>query len=408
MAQEFKFPDIGEGITEGEIVRWLVQEGDEVKEDQTLAEVETDKAVVEVPSPYSGSVLKLHFKEKDLVQVGQALVTIGKKGEKLGQAPSPAEGAVQETIREEAAPSVVGEIKAIRTEIREILATPKVRRLALQMGVDLNTVNGSGPGGRITEEDVQSISAPAAPKKPALKVKAKYDFYGTLDRIPLRGVRRATARKMSESVSTAAHVTHFDEADVTELARLREKMKPEASEKGIKLTYLPFVVRAVIEALKLHPILNSVLDDEEQEILVKQYYNIGIAVDIPDGLIVPVIKFADQKTLFDLSKEIGTLAEAAKDRTLDLADLKGGTFSITNVGMLGGEYATPIINFPEVAILATMKIADRVRVRKGEVRIVKTLPLCLSFDHRVIDGAEAARFSNDLVSFLEAPEKLLD
>ncbi len=408
MAQEFKFPDIGEGITEGEIVRWLVQEGDEVKEDQTLAEVETDKAVVEVPSPYSGSVLKLHFKEKDLVQVGQALVTIGKKGEKLGQAPSPAEGAVQETIREEAAPSVVGEIKDIRTEIREILATPKVRRLALQMGVDLNTVNGSGPGGRITEEDVQSISAPAAPKKPALKVKAKYDFYGTLDRIPLRGVRRATARKMSESVSTAAHVTHFDEADVTELARLREKMKPEASEKGIKLTYLPFVVRAVIEALKLHPILNSVLDDEEQEILVKQYYNIGIAVDIPDGLIVPVIKFADQKTLFDLSKEIGTLAEAAKDRTLDLADLKGGTFSITNVGMLGGEYATPIINFPEVAILATMKIADRVRVRKGEVRIVKTLPLCLSFDHRVIDGAEAARFSNDLVSFLEAPEKLLD
>jgi pyruvate dehydrogenase E2 component (dihydrolipoamide acetyltransferase) len=185
-------------------------------------------------------------------------------------------------------------------------------------------------------------------------------------------------------------------------------MKGEASKKGIRLTYLPFVVRAVIEALKLHPTLNAELDDEEQEIIVKQYYNIGIAVDIPDGLIVPVIKLADQKSLFDLAEEIRTVAEAAKGRTLDLADLKGGTFSITNVGMLGGEYATPIINYPEVAILATMKIADRVRVREGEARVVKTLPLCLSFDHRVIDGAEAARFSNDLVSFLEDPEKLLD
>jgi pyruvate dehydrogenase E2 component (dihydrolipoamide acetyltransferase) len=417
MAEEFKFPDIGEGITEGEVVRWLVKEGDVVEEDQTLAEVETDKAVVEVPSPYSGTVLKLHFKAKDLVKVGQTLVTIGKKGESPGKAPPPAEGAPPEAslqgadpevIPEESAPSVVGEIKEVGTEIREILATPKVRRLALETGVDIKGVLGSGPGGRITEVDIKAASVPALPKKPAVKVKTKYDFYGTLDRIPLRGVRRATARKMAESVSTAAHVTHFDEADVTELARLREKMKPEASGKGVKLTYLPFVVRAVIEALKLHPLLNAELDDEEQEIIVKKYYNIGIAVDVPDGLIVPVIKFADQKTLFDLAEEIRTAAEAAKNRTLDLADLKGGTFSITNVGMLGGEYATPIINYPETAILATMKIADRVRVRDGEIRVVKTLPLCLSFDHRVIDGAEAARFSNDLISFLESPEKLLD
>ncbi len=408
MAQNFRFPDIGEGMTEGEIVRWLVQEGDVVEEDQTLAEVETDKAVVEVPSPYAGTVLKLHFKEKDLVPVGQILVTIGEKGEAFDEAAPPDEEADREVSREKAAPSVVGEIKEIGTEIREILATPKVRRLALQTGVDIKGVLGSGPGGRITEEDIKAASAPAPPKKPAFKVKSKYDFYGTLDRIRLRGIRRATARKMAESVSTAAHVTHFDEADVSALAGLREKMKAEAADKGVKLTYLPFVVRAVIESLKLHPMLNATLDDEEQEIIVKQYYNIGIAVDVPDGLIVPVIKFADQKSLYDLADEIGTMAEAAKNRTLDLADLKGGTFSITNVGMLGGEYATPIINYPETAILATMKIADRVRVRDGEVRIVKTLPLCLSFDHRVIDGAEAARFSNDLVSFLEAPAKLLD
>ncbi|MFA9452445.1 MAG: dihydrolipoamide acetyltransferase family protein [Candidatus Aminicenantaceae bacterium] len=288
------------------------------------------------------------------------------------------------------------------------MATPKVRRLALQLGVDINNVRGSGPGGRITEQDIQVPAAPEPPRKPAIKIRSKYDFYGSLERIPLRGIRRATARKMAESVSTAAHVTHFDEADVTAMGLLREKMKAEAAKKGIKLTYLPFVVKALIEALKLHPTLNATLNEEEQEIIVKKYYNIGIAVDVPDGLIVPVIKFADQKSLFDLAEEIRTVAQGAKDRTLDLADLKGGTFSITNVGMLGGEWATPIINFPEVAILATMKIADRAHVRDGEIRAVKTLPLCLSFDHRVIDGAEAARFSNDLISFLEAPEKLLD
>ena len=184
-------------------------------------------------------------------------------------------------------------------------------------------------------------------------------------------------------------------------------MKAEAEKKGIKLTYLPFVIKALVEALKLHPTFNSSLDMEEEEIIVKEYYNIGLAVDVPDGLIVPVIKFADQKTLFELAEEI-KLAEAARKRSLDLADLKGGTFSITNVGMLGGEYATPIINYPEVAILATLRIADRPRVIDGEIKIAKILPLCLSFDHRVVDGAEAARFTNDLIAFLEDPKKLLD
>lgn len=416
MAKEFKFPDIGEGITEGEIVKWLVKEGDTVAEDQTLAEVETDKAVVEVPSPYAGTVLKRHFQEKDIVKVGQTLITIGESGESLVEteaAPRPTEALEAEAPEaEKPAPAVVGQIKDTSQEIRDILATPKVRRLALQLGVDIKTVAGSGPQGRITEDDIQSAAAtakaPEPPSKPALKVKSKYDFYGNLNRIRLRGVRRATARKMAESVAHAAHVTHFDEADVTALDVLRKKMKSEAEKTGGKLTYLPFVIRAVVEALKLHPMLNASLDMEEEEIIVKEYYNIGIAVDVPDGLIVPVIKFADQKTLFELASEIVALAETAKDRSLDLADLKGGTFTITNVGMLGGEYATPIINYPEVAILATLKIADRARVVEGEIKIVKTLPLCLSFDHRVIDGAEAARFTNDLIALLEAPEKLLE
>jgi len=376
MAKQFRFPDVGEGITEGEIVRWLVKEGDEVKADQTLAEIETDKAIVEMPSPYSGTVLKLHFKEKDIVKVGRALVTIGEKGEAVPEAGGPAQ------------------------------AIPKVRKIGQELGIDLATIQGTGPGGRITEEDVRSAKEKPAEKKLEIKVKAKYDLYGNVERIPLRGVRRATARHMRESLDKAAHVTHCDEADATKLAALREKMKAEAAAKGIKLSYLPFVVKAVIEALKLHPTVNAMLDEEAEEIVVRKYYNIGIAVDVPDGLIVPVLKMADQKSVLEIAEEIQNLARAARERALDLADLKGGTFSITNVGVIGGTAATPIINYPEVAILATMKIDDRASVENGVVVVKKTLPLCLSFDHRVIDGAEAARFTKDLIRFLEEPEKL--
>jgi pyruvate dehydrogenase E2 component (dihydrolipoamide acetyltransferase) len=403
MARQFRFPDVGEGITEGEIVRWLVKEGDEVEADQTLAEIETDKAVVEMPSPYRGKILKIHFREKDIVKVGEVLVTVGEKGEEVVAAEPEAQQ--EETPAPSTGPSVVGVVPVSREEIREVLATPKVRRLALEAGVDLKGIRGTGPQGRVTEEDVraaQSVaSAPREEKKPAFKIKEKFDFYGELERIPLRGVRRATARRMHESVSTAAHVTHFDEADVTELVNIREELRPLAAEKGVKLTYLPFIVKALLDALRAHPLLNATLNDEDEEIIVKKHYNFGIAVDVPDGLIVPVIKGVEQKSIFDLAGEIQALAEAAKKRTLDLADLKGGTFSITNVGGIGGEAATPIINYPEVAILATMSIQDRVRVRNGQVTAVRTLPLCLSFDHRVIDGAEAARFMNDLVSRLE-------
>jgi pyruvate dehydrogenase E2 component (dihydrolipoamide acetyltransferase) len=397
MAKEFRFPDVGEGITEGEVVRWLVKEGDEVKADETLAEIETDKAVVEMPSPYAGTVLKLHFKEKDLIKVGQVLVTIGEKGEAVpeaGPAPTGMPATRPAAPVQAAAPFQTG----------EVLATPKVRALAKEAGIDIGAIQGTGPAGRITEEDVQAAKMKPAEKKPAIKIKAKYDIFGSLERIPLRGVRRATAKKMRESLDKAAHVTHCDEADAGALAALREKMKPEAEAAGIKLSYLPFIVKALIEALKLHPTLNATLDDEEEEIVVKKYYNIGIAVDVPDGLIVPVVKMADQKSVLDIAAEIQALAKAARERTLDMADIKGGTFSITNVGVIGGDFATPIINYPEAAILATMKIADRARVENGVVVVKKTLPLCLSFDHRIIDGAEAARFTRDLVRFLENPE----
>jgi pyruvate dehydrogenase E2 component (dihydrolipoamide acetyltransferase) len=400
MAKEFRFPDVGEGITEGEIVRWLVKEGDEVEVDQTLAEIETDKAVVEMPSPFSGTVLKVHFKEKDLVKVGQTLVTMGAKGETLAQA-APAPVAAPEA---RLAPATADAPVPERT--REVLATPRIRALAKELGVDISAVPGTGPGGRVTEEDVRAYKPAPVEKKPAVKIKTKYDLYGDLERIPLHGVRRATAKKMRESLDHAAHVTHCDEADAGPLDALREKMKLEAEAGGTKLTYLPFIVKALIEALKLHPTLNATLDEEENEIVVKRYYNIGVAVDIPDGLIVPVVKAADRKSVADLAAEIQALAKAARERTLDLADLKGGTFSITNVGVIGGDLATPIINYPEVAILATMRIADRARVADGAVVVRKTLPLCVAFDHRVVDGAEAARFTKDLIRFLETPESL--
>jgi len=401
MAKDFLFPDVGEGIAEGEIVRWLVKEGDRVEVDQTLAEIETDKAVVEMPSPYAGTVLKVHFKEKDLVKVGQPLVTIGEEGETLAAAApaaAPAPGA-------RPAPAAPATPAPARTG-GEVLATPKVRALAKELGLDIAAVPGTGPDGRVTEGDVRAFRPAPAFQKPAIKVKAKYDLYGTLERIPLRGVRRATAKKMRESLDHAAHVTHCDEADAGPLEALRQKMKPEVEAAGAKLTYLPFIVKALVEALKLHPTLNASLDEEESEIVVKRYYNIGIAVDVPDGLIVPVVKAADQKSVAALAAEIQALAQAARDRTLDLADLKGGTFSITNVGVIGGDFATPIINYPEAAILATMKIADRARVAGGAVVVRKTLPLCLAFDHRIVDGAEAARFTKDLIRFLEAPESL--
>jgi pyruvate dehydrogenase E2 component (dihydrolipoamide acetyltransferase) len=399
MAKEFRFPDVGEGITEGEIIRWLVHEGDEVAVDQALAEIETDKAVVEMPSPYAGTVLKIHFKDHDLIKVGQPLVTIGEKGEVLPEA-GPAAVPSPQTPSAAAAPASAG------GPAGEILATPKVRALAKEMGFEIGAVGGTGPGGRVTEDDVRAFRPAPAERKPALKIKAKYDLYGTLERIPLRGVRRATARKMRESLDHAAHVTHCDEADAGPLEALRQKMAAEVEAGGARLTYLPFVVKALIEALKLHPTLNATLDEDESEIVVKKYYNIGIAVDVPDGLIVPVVKAADQKPVAGLAAEIQALAQSARDRTLDLADLKGGTFSVTNVGVIGGDFATPIINYPEVAILATMRIADRARVVDGRVVVRKILPLCLSFDHRVVDGAEAARFTRDLVRFLEAPETL--
>ncbi len=415
MAFEFKFPDIGEGLTEGEIVRWLVKEGDEVKEGQPLVEVETDKALAEIPSPATGVVLKILAKEKEIVKVGQVIVIIGEKGEALAAPPPrPRSVGVVGELEEapEEAPSVTVTAEPVKTVLvsEHALATPAVRALAKELGVDINTVKGSGPEGRVLEKDVRQFAdakgKPPEPEKKVTKVK-KYDLYGYVDRIPLRGVRRSIAKAMVKSKYTAPHVTAMDEADVTELWKIREKEKKAAEKKGIKLTILPFIIKAVIAGLSEHPYLNATLDDENEEIILKKYFNIGVATDTPEGLMVPVVKNAKDKSILQIAQELTQLVEKARNRTIDLADLKGGTFTISNYGALGGIYATPIINYPEVAILGVGKIREMPVVRNGKLVVRKILSLALSFDHRVVDGAEGARFLNTVIARLEDPDLIL-
>lgn len=385
MAFDFVLPDLGEGITEGEIRRWLVKEGDAVNEHQTILEVETDKAVVEVPSPKKGFVQKIRKLEGEIAKVGDVLLTIVEKldaGE--GLVPS----------HEKKSFGVVGRLP----EAEEILATPAVRNVAKRLGVNIEKVKGTGPMGRITEDDVVKASGSA---KDLTK-----DQFGSIERVPIKGVRRSIAKNLLASMRAAAFVTGMDDADVSALWRLREKEKKVALQKGIRLTFLPFFMKAVQHALAVHPMLNASVDGTGEEIIVKKYFNIGVAVDMPEGLMVPVVKDVDKKTILDLAKELQELSVKAKERKIKLEELKGSTFTISNFGSFGGTYATPIINYPDVAILGTGKISDRPWVKDGQIVIRKVLSLSLTFDHRVIDGAEAAQFLNKIIQYLEDPDQI--
>jgi pyruvate dehydrogenase E2 component (dihydrolipoamide acetyltransferase) len=411
MVTEFRLPDLGEGITEGEVRKWLVKEGESVKRDQSLAELETDKAVVEMPSPAEGKILKIHHPEGGIVKVGEILVTIGAEGESE-EAPVARKLSVSVVGELPEAPEVKAPeaptIKQIPTTEPEkaVLALPAIRRLAEELGADLASLKGTGPEGRITEYDVRSSKV--TPKETRPRIVPKFDVYGYVERRPIRGVRRTTAKRMVESLAKAAQVTAMDIIDVTELVALREREKVALKEaKGVHLTYMPFIIKAVVEALKETPIMNSSYDEDSEEVIIKKYYNIGYAVATEDGLLVPVVKGADQKSIVELAEEVERLTELSNSRKIDLGDLKGGTFTITNYGVFGGTYGTPIINYPEVAILGTGKIADTPLVIGTEIKIRKTMHLSLSFDHRVMDGADAAKFLNSLKRYLEDPDLLL-
>lgn len=387
MAFEFKLPDLGEGITEGEIVKWRVKPGDAVEEHQVVVEVETDKAIVEVPSPRKGKVASLARDEGDIVKVGEVLLTIEVEG-----APEAAEERPRVSL------SVVGTMP----EKEEVMAAPKARVLAKKLGVDLARLQGTGPGGIVTEEDVKSAAGPVEAARPAVKE----DKYGVVERVPIKGVRRAIAKNLLTSLRTYAFVTGMDEADVTDLWDLRVRERRVARERGVHLTFIPFFMKAVYHALIQHPSFNASVDEEKEEILVKKYYNIGVAVMTPDGLMVPVVKGVDKKTILELAEELQGLSLKARERKITLEELKGSTFTITNYGSFGGLYATPIINYPDIAILGTGKIVEKPWVKDGAIQIRKILPLSLTFDHRVVDGAEAAIFLSKLVKYLEDPARI--
>jgi pyruvate dehydrogenase E2 component (dihydrolipoamide acetyltransferase) len=394
MLQEFKFPDVGEGIAEAEIIRWLVKEGDAVKEDQDLLEVETDKAILTLNSPYTGKVTKLHGKEGDIIKVGDVLTTFDAGGK---------EATLVEAEKKDSG-TVVGSLSdnEVVEVIRPVQATPAVRALAKETAIDLAKVKGTGPGGRITREDVERAAT-----KAAQQTNVEGDVYGSVEKVPLRGIRRTVAKRMAEASKRVAEVTIWEDADITELEQVRAKEQRVAEQKGVKLTYLPFLIKAVIPALKAHPYFNASLDEAAEAIILKKYFNIGIAVDTSDGLIVFVIKNADEKNILDLARETATLAEKARLRKIDLHELKGSTFTITNYGVVGASYGTPIINHPEVAIVGLGKIEDRPVVRNGQIAIRKIMPLSLAFDHRVIDGVEAGRFLGVVIQHLEDPNLML-
>ncbi|QLG60939.1 dihydrolipoamide acetyltransferase family protein [Halorarum salinum] len=538
--KEFKLPDVGEGVAEGELVNWLVAPGDAVSEDQPVAEVETDKALVEVPSPYDGTVKELLAEEGEIVPVGEVIITftVGDDGDAAGagEEPEEAEPAAEPDSEGETAPESVPEAEAEETAPAEtdapeptegrVFAPPSARRLARELGVDVAAVDGSGPGGRVTDADVRAhvesggtadaadadaeaesagpkdvdvgSSEPAATPRdtdgaaggtsagdgaasaastspagrertlaaPATRRAAEEagvdlddvptdetregEAFVTAEQVqqyadavtaakeadagaagaadatagagaaagegaaaggdetvPYRGVRRTIGRQMEESKYTAPHVSHHDTAVIDDLVEARAELKERAAERDVKLTYLPFVMKALVAGLKEFPYLNSELREDDEEIVLKKEYNVGVAVATDAGLMVPVVKDVDGKSLLELAEEVTDFADRARERKLSRSEMQGGTFTVTNFGAVGGEYATPIINYPETAIMGLGAIEQRPVVEDGEVVAAHTLPLSLSIDHRVIDGAVAARFTNYVMEYLENPQLLL-
>lgn len=412
MAKEFRMPDIGEGLTEGEIGKWLVKEGDRIQENDPLVEVLTEKVNVEIPSPFSGTVLKLLAAEGEVVEVGTPIVVIGEEGE-AREAAEPAEAEAKEAGEAEAEVEVEAEPppEEERPVPERVLATPAIRRLARELEVDLGQVPGSGPRGRVTEEDVRrfaeegerevEVPVEAPPEVEAEAVPAEKEEL--VERRPIRGIRRTISQRMHRSKTTAAHFTYVEEVDVTELVSLRERVKGWAEKRGAKLSYLPFILKALVEAFQDHPTLNATVDWDADELLVKRYYNLGIATATEAGLVVPVVKDVDKKSILQLAKEVEELAEKARNQKLQLQDVQDSTFTITSLGAAGGVLATPIINHPEVAILGIHKIAKRPVVRDGQIVIRDVMNVSLSFDHRIIDGHVGAAFTQTLVRYLEDP-----
>ena len=442
MATEFKLPDLGENIASGDVVTVFVSAGDVVKPGQPLLEVETDKAVIEVPCPPGGRVASVLVKKGDTVKVGQTLVTLepatgGAAAAPVPATPSPvavpaAAPAKPASVAPAAAPAPAAVVakpapapapapiaaSAPEPEPRGGTATavepagPAVRRLARELGVDLGRVRGSGPGGRIVREDVVAAVRQASAVGPSLRPRAdtgatERDDWGPIRREQMSRMRKTIAANMVRSVQTIPHLTNFDDADVTELEHLRKASAAEYAKSNLKLTALSFVIKAVSLSLRQHPSVNATIDPEKGEIVYKDYVNVGLAVDTPRGLVVPVLRNCDQLSIPQIAQAIADTAEKAKSAQYGLEDLKGGTFTISNLGAVGGAYSTPIINWPEVAILLLGRSRKMPIVHDDKIESRLMMPLSLSYDHRIIDGAMAARFLNEVIGYLESPGRLL-
>ena len=434
MPFQFKMPDIGEGIHEGEIVKWFIKPGDKVQEDDVLCEIQNDKAVVEIPSPVEGTVLDVLVGEGTVATVGQVLVTFDApgyenlqfKGDDHAEEPKQVEKAPAPEATQEAAPAAANIETAQQLEVdpnRRIIAMPSVRKYAREKGIEIHLVAGSGNNGRILKSDIDTFisggaqAAPQAATTAAVEVEAAKPAAPQAAAVPqgeypetrekMSGIRKAIAKAMVNSKHTAPHVTLMDEVDVTKLVTHRKKFKEVAAAKGIKLTFLPYIVKALTSALREFPALNTSLDDATSEIIHKHYYNIGIAADTEKGLLVPVVKDADRKSVFSISNEINELAAKARDGKLAPNEMKGASCTISNIGSAGGQWFTPVINHPEVAILGVGRIAEKPIVRNGEIVAAPVLALSLSFDHRMIDGATAQNALNHIKRLLNDPELLL-
>jgi pyruvate dehydrogenase E2 component (dihydrolipoamide acetyltransferase) len=409
---DVKLPRLGEGADSGVVVNVFVKEGDTVAKGQAILELENEKAVASIPSAAAGVVAKIHVKPGDKISVGQRLLSLS------GGEPAPAvapttNSAKPELEPEDAAEEPAGAEDEIPQRVAAPVASPSVRKLAHELGIDLGRVRGTDAGGRIGIGDIRAYIArlqkaadkprpadTAAPAKPAAE-QIDFSQWGPVTRKPVTPLRQVIARRLSESWNTIPHVTQFDEADFTQLNALRKKFAPAYEKKGAKLTLTPFVLKALVATLKQYPIFNSSLDEVAQGIVIKEYFHIGIAVDTEQGLIVPVIRDVDKKSLLELVKELEQLAQKARDRKVTADELKGGTFTISNQGAIGGAHFTPIVNKPQVAILGLGRGAMKPVVRDGKIVARLMTPLALSYDHRVIDGGEAARFVTDLVKAME-------
>lgn len=417
---EFKVPEMGEGVHEGELVKWRVKVGDVIQDDQPLCDVMTDKATVEIPSPFSGKITALNAKEGQTVHVGQTICTYDAVGgaSKTEKSPTPS---ISQPARApapmvaSAATSSAGMVSS-GSAGGTVLAAPSTRRLAREMGVPLHEISGSGPHGRILRSDLEhsgkSGAGATAGGRPFLPPQiARTSGTGGEERIAFKGLRKKIAEKMSLSKGKAAHFTYVEECDATELVKVRAQAKEIGAAQGIKVTYLPFLMKAMVAALRSYPMMNATLDEERGEIVYKHFYNISLSIQTPDGLTAPVIKNVEQKSILALAREIEDVVQRARANKLTREDFEGGTITLTNAGSIGGLFTTPIINFPEVAILAFNKIFKKpvVKTVNGQDRVVvrNWTYFSLSLDHRIVDGANAAEFTNLFIKYVENPSLLL-